>query len=207
MQGDLATNAPGARAAQAEQAARRSSPVRFRLARLFGAHTEERAWRLGRKGEVAVGARLARLPPEWRILHAIPVGSKGSDIAILRLARAACSRSTPNITQTPVSGWAPDCFMVNGHRQPYVRNGRHEAARASRILSQQVGFPVPVVGLIAVMGAQKGFVVKSQPEDGNVQVVARKQVHTWLQRRRPILNSSEIATVFDVARRPQTWTG
>lgn len=42
-----------------------------------------------------------------------------------------------------------DTFMVNGQRVPYVRNSRHEAKRAGRLLTEQVGFPVTALGVIA----------------------------------------------------------
>ena len=196
---------PGQRAAEAERAARSAAPLRSRLSRLYGIHTDERAWRLGRKGEEAVGARLARLQVEWHVLHSIEVGAKGSDIDHVAIGPGGVY--TINAKHHPgASVWVGgDCSMVNGHRQPYVRNSRHEAARASRILSSHAGFLVPVVGVIAVMGAQEGFVVKSQPADRTVHVVTRKRVGTWLRRRTTILNGSEIAAVFDVARRPQIW--
>ena len=97
--------------------------------------------------------------------------------------------------------------MGNGRRYPYVRNSRHEAHRASRILSEQVGFPVPGTGVIAVMGAHEGLVIKSQPEDGSVQVVARKQVDGWLLSRSGVFVSAQVSAIFDVARRANIWTG
>ena len=43
-----------------------------------------------------------------------------------------------------------------------------------------------------MMGARRGFTVKAQPADGNVYVVARKQVDTWLRRRIAISDAPEI---------------
>jgi hypothetical protein len=56
--------------------------------------------------------------------------------------------------------------MVNGHKQPYIRNSRYEAARASKILTALAGFPVFVTGLVAVIGAHDGLTIKSQPPGG-----------------------------------------
>jgi hypothetical protein len=75
----------GARAGSAarEQAiAAREAQGRFKgfLARAFDVKTEERAWRIGADGERAVAAQLDKLGPEWRVLHAVRVGERGSDI-------------------------------------------------------------------------------------------------------------------------------
>jgi len=65
--------------------------VRTFVARVFGVHTEERAWRVGAVGEEKVADRLAKLvtkDPRWRVLHAIPVGERGSDIDHLAIGPA-----------------------------------------------------------------------------------------------------------------------
>jgi len=64
--------------------------------------------------------------------------------------------------------------MVNGQRVPYIRNSRHEARGAARMLTEHTGFPVDTTGVIAVMGAHKGFTIKKQPEAGAVVVIQRK---------------------------------
>lgn len=45
------------------------APMLNLAARLLGVKTDERAWRIGAKGEEEVGARLAKLGAEWRQLH------------------------------------------------------------------------------------------------------------------------------------------
>ncbi len=72
--------------------------------------------------------------------------------------------------------------MVNGHRVPYIRNSRHEARRASKMLTERAGFPVVALGVIAVMGAHKGYKIKQQPEDGRVVVVQRRGISQYLHR-------------------------
>lgn len=57
-----------------------------------------------------------------------------------------------------------DTFMVNGTRQPYVRNSRHEARRASRLLSQAIGVHIPVQDVIVPVGAHR-FTLRAEPED------------------------------------------
>lgn len=82
---ETAVDISGARAGSAarEQAlAARESQGRVSgfLARLLDVKTEERASRIGADGEQAVAEQLAKLGPDWRVLHAVRVGERGSDI-------------------------------------------------------------------------------------------------------------------------------
>ena len=80
---DLSLNRAGDRVRLEEQAARAGAPVKTIVARALGVHTDERAWRLGRKGEELVGKQLDRLrarDPRWTAIHAIRVGTRGADI-------------------------------------------------------------------------------------------------------------------------------
>lgn len=55
-------------------------------------------------------------------------------------------------------------FMVNGRRQPYVRNTRFEARRAVKLLSAATGPSVVAVGVIVPVGAAD-IRVKDLPSD------------------------------------------
>ena len=97
-------------------------------------------------------------------------------------------------------------FMVNGHNQPYVRNSRHEAQRASRLLTAACGFPVAVTGLIAVMGAREGYTVREQPPGGDVVVLTRREVDRWLGKcSTDVLSPEQVEEVHEAARRSTTW--
>lgn len=204
--GDLSATQPGAAARERALAERQAQGwLRHGLARLVGARTDERAWRIGADGEQAVAEQLGRLGPEWRVLHAVPVGERGSDIDHVAIGPAGVF--TVNAKHHPYTSiWVGgDTFMVNGHRVPYVRNSRHEARRASRLLTEQAGFPVVTVGVIAVMGGHKGFTIKEQPADGQVVVVQRRRISQYLSGLPERLNAREITAIFEVARRPTTW--
>lgn len=203
---DISRTVAGA-AARERALAERAAQGRLRgaLARLVGARTEERAWRIGADGEEAVAAQLAKLGPEWRVLHAVRVGERDADIDHVVIGPAGVF--TVNAKHHPnASVWVGgDTFMVNGRRLPYVRNSRYEARRAGRLLTEQVGFPVAATGVIAVMGAHKGFTVKKQPEDGAVVVVQRRRVSQQLLKAPSRLSAREIEAIFDVGRRSTTW--
>lgn len=202
---DLATNKPGQAVLAAAAEERAAAPVRTAIARVLGAKTQERAWRIGGKGEEAVAQRLEQLGPAWHVLHSVPVGKGSSDIDHIAIGPGGVY--TINTKHHPdarvvVKG---DSFYVDGHPQRYVRIARFEADRAERILSKALGHPVPVMGLIAVMGATGGFTVKEQPHDGRVVVVPRKRVDTWLANRRSSLTPEQLAAIYEIARRDITW--
>ncbi|WP_051706199.1 nuclease-related domain-containing protein [Nocardioides aequoreus] len=202
---DLATNRPGASVRETAEAAYAAAPVRSTLGRLLGVRTEETAWRLGAKGEEKVGAQLTKLErrdPRWRSLHAIPIGTRGSDIDHLVIGPGGVF--TVNAKHHPgkkiwVGG---STFLVDGFRQPYVRNARFEAARAADLLSRACGLSVAVHGLVVPVNAAE-VVVRSQPTD--VDVVPRRQLAGWLRRLGPSLDDDQVAMVYDAARRSTTW--
>lgn len=203
---DLSANRAGSAARERATAEREAQgTVRHVLSRLVGARTEERAWRIGADGEQAVAAQLSALGPAWRVLHAVRVGDRGSDIDHVAIGPAGVF--TINAKHHPhTSIWVGgDTFMVNGQRVPYVRNSRHEARRAARLLTEQAGFPVGAIGLIAVMGAHKGFKIRAQPEDGAVVVVQRKRISHYLRSQPDRLTPREIDAIYDIARRSSTW--
>lgn len=111
------------------------------VARLVDKKTAERNWRIGADGEQAVAEQLARTGAQWRILHAVPVGNRGSDIDHVVIGPGGVF--TVNAKNHPKAAvWVGgDTMMVNGHRVPYVRNSRFEAKRASRLLADRAGFP------------------------------------------------------------------
>jgi hypothetical protein len=161
---DLGVNEAGRAVHEQATAAREAAPVRTTLARILGVHTDERAWRIGATGERKVAAQLDKLPDGWHVLHSLPVGKRGADIDHLVIGPGGVF--TINTKHHPDARiWVGgDTFLVNGHKQPYVRNSRHEAERASRLLTKAVGASVTVTGVIAVVGATGGFTVKSPPD-------------------------------------------
>jgi len=202
---DLATNRPGAEAREQALSARDAAPVKTILARVLGVHTDERAWRIGADGEEKVAAELtkvAKKDPRWRFLHAIPVGTRGSDIDYLVIGPGGVF--TANAKHHPGAKiWVGgSTFMVNGVKQPYVRNARHEAQRAAKLLAEACGFPVHVEGLVVAVNADD-VTIKSQPE--GVSVVPRMRLAKWLLRHGPIHSPETVDAIYEVARRSTTW--
>lgn len=211
---DLAAHRPGQLArerAEMEWEVRKEAyPIRSRLGRLLNVHTDERAWRIGADGEEAVGdqlGKLARKNPRWHVLHAIPIGARGSDIDHLVVGPAGIV--TINAKHHPNAKiWVgKDQLRVNGHVEPYIRNSRFEARRASRILSAAVGFKVAVDALVILFGVED-ITIKTEPgeKDGStVHVKYRREAVRWLGKQPTRLTDDQVEAVFEQARRSTTW--
>jgi hypothetical protein len=202
---DLALNVPGQSARDQALQLRAIAPVRTFVARLVGAKTDEGSWRIGADGEEEVARRLARLGLEWRVLHAVPVGDRGSDIDHVVIGPGGVF--TINAKHHPQANvWVRgDTVKVNGTNQSYVRNSRHEARRAAKLLSDAAGFDVEVRGIVAIIGAHRAFTVNEQPRDGTVAVVARRELERYLNGLLPVLSAPSTARIYDVARHLSTW--
>src|ERR1700692_3418587 len=77
---DLSLNRPGATLRVKAGDIRQAHPFRVFILRLFGEHSQERAWRRGAEGEEEVGWQLRKLGDGWRIIHGVPVGMGDTDI-------------------------------------------------------------------------------------------------------------------------------
>ena len=201
---DLAATRPGAMAREQAVALREAAPVRTFLARLVGAKTEERAWRIGADGEERVAARLAALQrkdPRWHAIHSIPLAQ---DVDIDHLVIGPGGVFTLNTKHHPGARvWvARDTLMVNGARQPYVHKSRHEARRTAALLGSATLREVFVTGVIVLVGAED-LTIK-EPASG-VEVVYRGRLVRWLRRQPETLDEAAIETIFEAARRPSTW--
>ncbi len=202
---DLTGRAPGQMALAQADAVRAAAPKRGFWARLFGPPPADRSWRVGARGEQLVGQELARLiakDSRWTCLHAVPVGVDGSDIDHVVIGPAGVF--TLNTKHHPAGRiWVgARTVMVNGTRMPYLRNARHEAERASRLLTAAAGFPVDVQGVVVVIASS--LTVKEHPAD--VAVIGRRQLRRWLGYQPERLRPETAAAVHDVARRSTTWS-
>lgn len=208
---DLAANRPGegvqAEADAAWETSRQGSKFfSFTNRYIFDIKTDERAWRVGAEGERAIGERLNKLRDQgWRVLHSIPVGSRGSDIDHVVVGPGGVF--TINSKNHPGGKiWVAKYQMrVNGHVVPYLRNARHEATRASKLLSALLGYEVPVRSCVVVL---TGTIVpevniKEMPDD--VMVLDRMDVPRWFKKRKPVLTAEQVENIYDVARRSTTW--
>ncbi|KAB2354228.1 nuclease-related domain-containing protein [Actinomadura montaniterrae] len=199
---DLALNRPGG-AAQARADELRD--WRTRLAALVGARTQARDFAVGAKAERVIGGRLDKWARKhgWHVLHAVPVGRRGADIDHVLIGPFGVV--TVNTKSTRGKVWVADNgIMVGGTKVDYLRNSRHEAQRARKLLADACGRHVPVQAAVVFVGA-KGFTVRN---GGPHDVAVLRDVRAfrrWLRRCGNVLSPEQVAEVHAAARRPKTW--
>lgn len=159
-------------------------------------------WYVGALGELEVARRLDSLGPEWRVFHAVPVGSGSSDIDHVVIGPPGVfTINTKHHEGLDV--WVGSTrLLVNGQRTEYLRNARHEASRASKQLSVAAGGTVEVVPIIAVVGARR-FTVRERPAD--VMPLREYQLARSLTRLPAVVPPADVDRLADVAAIPSTW--
>ena len=200
---DLAGNAAGGGAQAKADELRRQAPVRTLVARVLGVHTDERAWRVGARGERIVADELGKLGEGWSVLHDIAVGTRNANIDHVVVGPGGVFTVNAKFHAGKAVWVGGDTVLIDGHRQPYVRNARHEAARASRLLSAAYGRQVPVTGIVAVLA--QSWTVKAQPADGAVLVLRPSMVRRLVQTLPVCSDSDEVDRLVMCARRSTTW--
>jgi hypothetical protein len=184
------------------RAARAASPFGSRFDRLLGRHSEERAWRMGAKGEVEVARRLRKLDRSWMVLHDLPHGDNGANIDHLAIGRAGVFMlNTKHLSgEVIVTGRS---FRKNGYRTNYFPVAVDEARRVSRRLSAASGLEVkawPVIVVIADV-----LEVRKQPTD--VYVVAARLLVPWLKSLPSVQSDEVVGRLYSNACDPAVWRG
>jgi len=172
---DLADNPAGAGVRMKAREARQNERVWTLLARVAGLHTDERAWRVGMKGEELVGRELAKLDRRWHVLHSIRIGDN-ADVDHLVIGPAgvfALNAKHHKYATVSIDG---ECVMVNGFPQPYLGKSRHEARRVGQLLSDALGEHVAVHGVVVVVNAGH-FTIRHQPWD--IQLIEKPRLRKW----------------------------
>lgn len=206
---DLSARRPGhaARArAREEFEARRAEAGRVRtwLGRLVDAHTDERAWRIGADAEESIGGELERLTTHgWRVLHSIPVGAGDSDIDHVLIGPPGVF--TVNSKHHPGANvWiVPKQIRVNNQPVPYLRNSRHEAARAAKLLTAAAGFPVTATSVLIFRLGSGSLTIREHP--GDVLVYRATKAFKALRSLPPRLTIAQVGAIYEAARWHSTW--
>lgn len=199
---DVSTNIAGAAARAKRDEVNDQAPVRNLVARVLGVKTEERAWRVGAKGEEKVGKELTKLPEGWHVLHAVQVSDAGTDIDHVVIGPAGVL--TLNTKRHPGGKVTvyERALYVNGVKADYLQKSRGEARRASRLLTDACGFPVAVRSAIVFVDLAD-IKEKGRPDD--VLITTRRRLVSLMQGLPVSLNTDEVRTIHQRACISRTW--
>jgi hypothetical protein len=209
---DLAGNRPG----------RAVSQEAIRRRRTEGAGAD-RSWRLGAEGEHLVAdaldglvsvSRLDRLrgrSPRWWVLHSVPVGTGDTDIDhVVGGPPGVITINTKHhrARRVAIEG---DIVRVDGRATRYTEASAAEARRAQKRLrsrSTQAGHPelgeqLVVRPLLAVVGAR----LLGTARPGGVAVLTPANLSTYLRALPERWGTEDVAALFELCRRSDTWTG
>lgn len=201
-EGDLSANVAGAAARAKRDQVNAQAPVRNLVARVLGVKTDERAWRVGAKGEEKVGKELTKLPDGWHVLHAVQVSDAGTDIDHVVIGPAGVfTLNTKRHPEGRVTVYERALY-VNGTKVDYVPKSRGEARRAARLLTDACRFPVPVRSAIVFVDLAD-ISEKGRPDD--VLITTRRRLVSVLQELPTSLSTEAIGTIHEQARRGRTW--
>ena len=175
------------------------------LAMFFGLspiHADDASWYTGALGEQAVGRQLARLGPEWTLLHAIPVGTGDSDIDHLLIGPPGVfTLNTKRHKGKKI--WVADYrILVSGQKVEHLRNARSEASRASKLISRALGRTVAVTPALVFVDPGE-VTIRSRPKD--VMVLTERGLVRALKKLPTRLSEDQVITIGEVAARPSTW--
>lgn len=201
---DLSLNQPGGSGrerAESLHADWRGLPL---IKRLAANRDEERHWRAIADGKSMVARGFDRLGSSWHALHSLPGAPDAGDIDHLLIGPGGvfAVNSSHHADQAVCLG--AETMIVNGKRVHHVQHSRLEAARASQLLTEAVGFNVPVTGLVVIIGDNR-FDVRHQPRDGVVHVTTPRSAVRWLRRLDHEWTPYGVDRIYEFARRSTTW--
>ena len=182
-----------------------TTPTRNAFGRIFGLSPladDSVSWYLGAVGEIAVGKILAFLPPEWRAFHALPIGTKGSDIDHLVIGPGGIFTLNTKHHRGKAVWVGGRTLMVSGQKLPHIRNAEYEASRVTKMLQQRMPL-LPAVQATVVLVSPKTLTIKTKPE--LVKIVADTGLRRWLLSRPIVLGSIQLAELGALIDDPATW--
>jgi len=178
---------------------------RSRKARIFGQTplgADSVAWYLGAKGEIAVGELLAKLPPEWTVFHALPVGIGGTDIDHLVVGPGGVFTINTKHHRGKNVWVAHRTMMVSGNKVPHIRHAEFEAERVTRLLRQRMPLRSTVRPVLALVEPRR---LRIREKPTQVKVVDSRDLRRWLLTLPSVLEPLgriELAALIDD---PATW--
>jgi hypothetical protein len=160
------------------------------LGRLFGRSplsSTSRPWYVAALGERQVAERLRALAAggqSWRVLHAVPVDARGSDI--------------DHVVIGPAGVFA---LQVRPQATGALEQARSDASRAAILLEHSHGGPVGVTPIVVVVGPARSL----RPVASEVVVVPAARIDRYLVAQRPVHSVDQVRDLTRAALKPRTW--
>jgi hypothetical protein len=158
-------------------------------------------WAVGFVGEEAVGAELQRLGPAWTVLHAVPIGDRGSDIdhVVIGPPGVLCINTKHHRAQNvDVRGQA---VFVSGRYERYSGSSGTERDRVEAIV-HALRPGTSVRSLLVIVGAR--LRVREQP--ARTTVLSQQELLPWLEQLPAELTVVELEHLRDRLRWSRAWT-
>nr|WP_276512171.1 nuclease-related domain-containing protein [Cryobacterium roopkundense] len=165
-------------------------------------HHDSLSWYHGAKGDMAVGAALAKLPPDWTVFHSLPVGQVRAEIGHLVVGPGGVFTITMRNPRGKNVWVFKRLVVMQGRRVPYLRDAEFEAERVTRVLRKRMpqhGAVQPVIALVD----PREVVIREKP--AAVKVIDAKHLNSWLLRLPPLLNPRELMEIMTLVDDPVTW--
>ncbi|KQV06559.1 hypothetical protein ASC63_03790 [Leifsonia sp. Root112D2] len=182
-----------------------ATPPRSAFARFFGVSplaADSVSWYLGATGEIEVGRILAQLPPEWTVFHALPIGTKNTDLDHLVVGPGGVFTINTKYHSGKTVWVGKRTVMINGRKHPYLRAAESEANKVTKLIQERMPLPAPARPLIVVVDP-KSLTIKERPE--MVTVLTAQQLRRWLTKRPAILSSQDLAQLVEIFDNPASW--
>ena len=154
------------------------------------------------RGELDVARRLEVLGPDWTVLHAVPIGTRGSDVDHVAVGPAGVFTINTKFHED-AKVWVGSRASGERAAQGPSSKRRYEAERVGKLLAATTGGDVTVTGIVAIVGA-KEITVREQPAD--VRVLRATELVRWLRRQKPQLQPERVEKLAMTMSRRDTWT-
>jgi hypothetical protein len=167
------------------------------------AETSDRTRKRTSKGERIVDKRLGRLRRDgWTMLSSI-VKRSGADIDHLVIGPPGVFTINTKHHRDASIWVGENMVKVDDAKQPhYLRNSRHEAASAARVLTDAVGLDVIVIPVLAFVGAAS---INALDSRGDVMITTGEAIENALLEKHAVYSIQERARIFAAARRAEIW--
>lgn len=164
------------------------------------------SWYRGVQGERHVARLLARLGPEYTVLHSIPAGTGGRDIDHLVIGpTGVITINTKNSAGRKVWAAGFGLYVGNQPQKSYVKSALDENRQAASTLARATEMRLPVTTILVFVQPQH-VQVNARVGDGvaDIRVLPDDRLLSVISSR-PVLTAEQVARASAAAADARTW--